>query len=60
MIDVIACALPSFTLAAGEQRYVRLTPTFGLLVGRIAPELVSRDEALKDMKELRQVPVGAK
>ena len=50
----------SFTLDAGEERYVRLTPTFGLLVGRIVPELVSRDEALKDMKELRQVPAAGK
>lgn len=46
----------SFTLSAGEERFVRLKPTFGLMVGRIVPELIARDEALNELKELRYVP----
>jgi hypothetical protein len=50
----------SFTLTSGEERYVRLVPTFGLLVGRIVPELIGRDEALKELKDLRFVGGAAK
>lgn len=42
----------TFTLEAGEIKYIRLTPTFGVLVGRIVPELVSAEEAKKALPEL--------
>lgn len=42
----------SFTLDAGEIKYIRLTPTFGVMVGRIVPELVSAEEAKKALPEL--------
>ena len=42
----------TFTLAPGEHKYVRLAPSFGLVVGRINPELVNREEAEEELKEL--------
>jgi hypothetical protein len=42
----------TFVLDPGEVKYVRLTPTFGLLVGRIVPELVAKDEATKELLDL--------
>lgn len=45
----------TFTLNAGEQKYVRLAPSFGLMVGRINPELVSKVEAEKELNELEFV-----
>jgi hypothetical protein len=42
----------TFVLDTGEIKYVRLTPTFGVLVGRIVPELVAKDEATKELLEL--------
>lgn len=42
----------SFTLEPGEIKYIRLTPTFGIMVGRIVPELVSAEEAKKALPEL--------
>ena len=42
----------SFTLETGEVKYVRLNPTFGLLVGRIVPELVDADTAKKAIIDL--------
>lgn len=42
----------TFTLEAGEIKYIRLTPTFGVMVGRIVPELVSAEEAKKALPEL--------
>jgi len=42
----------TFVLDTGEIKYVLLTPTFGVLVGRIVPELVAKDEATKELLEL--------
>jgi hypothetical protein len=42
----------TFTLEAGETKFVRLTPTFGVLVGRIVPELVDAETAKKEMLDL--------
>jgi hypothetical protein len=42
----------SFTLESGEIKSVRLTPTFGIVVGRIVPELVSAEEATKALPDL--------
>jgi len=42
----------TFVLDSGEIKYVRLTPTFGLLIGRIVPELVAKDEATKELLDL--------
>lgn len=42
----------TFVLETGEVKYVRLTPTFGVLVGRIVPELVAKDEATKELLDL--------
>lgn len=38
-----------FTLAAGEERFVRTVVSMGLLVGRVAPELVDPVEARGDL-----------
>lgn len=45
----------SFTLSAGEERFVRLQPAFGFVVGRMVPVLVDRNEALSEIKDLRLV-----
>ncbi len=42
----------TFTLAAGEEKYVSLKPTIGILVWRIVPELIDREAATAQMKEL--------
>jgi hypothetical protein len=42
----------SFTLESGEIKSVRLTPTCGIVVGRIVPELVSAEEATKALPNL--------
>ena len=42
----------TFVLDSGEIKYVRLTPTIGLLVGRIVPELVAKEEATKELLDL--------
>jgi hypothetical protein len=42
----------TFSLTAGEEKYVRLSPSFGLMIGRINPELVSKTEAEEELKEL--------
>ncbi|WP_250486564.1 DUF2846 domain-containing protein [Caballeronia sp. GaOx3] len=41
----------SFTLDAGETKYVRTSVGFGLLVGRIIPSLESSDEGLKALED---------
>ena len=46
----------TFTLDPGETKYVKLTPTFGILVGRIVPELVDADTARKEMLDLTLIP----
>jgi hypothetical protein len=41
----------SFTLDAGETKYVRTSVGFGLLVGRIIPSLESADEGTKALED---------
>ena len=45
----------TFTLTAGEEKYVSLKPTFGIMVGRILPELIDRETATAQMKELTYI-----
>jgi hypothetical protein len=42
----------SFTLEAGETKYIRTQPSFGLLVGRIVLDLVDPQEAQAEIKKL--------
>jgi hypothetical protein len=42
----------AFVLANGEVKYVRTKVSAGLLVGGVSPELVSADEASKEIAEL--------
>jgi len=42
----------TFTLAAGETKYVRTSPSFGVLVGRINFDLVNGSEAAAEMEGL--------
>ena len=42
----------TFTMAAGETRYVRLKMHLGLLVGHVIPELVDEKEAKDDIAGL--------
>ena len=42
----------TFTLDPGQTRYVRLKIQMGVLVGRIVPELVDRNEAEEEMRDL--------
>lgn len=42
----------TFTLDKGEVRYVKTSPSFGVMVGRIVPELVSATEAQKEIADL--------
>src|SRR5713101_5607395 len=42
-----------FTLAAGETKYIRTSTTFGLLVGHLAFDLMSRSEAEAELPSLR-------
>jgi hypothetical protein len=42
----------TFTLEPGQSRYVRLKMQFGVLVGRVVPELVDRGEAEGEMRDL--------
>ena len=46
----------TFTIAAKEVRYVRTSPSFGLLVGRVQPELVPSEEAEKELADLHYTP----
>lgn len=39
-------------LDAGETKYVRTSPSFGVLVGRIVPELETPETARKDIEGL--------
>ncbi|WP_280153267.1 DUF2846 domain-containing protein [Piscinibacter sp. XHJ-5] len=41
----------SFTLSAGQIRYVRTSIGFGLMVGRVYPELVDNAEGAKQLAE---------
>lgn len=42
----------SFTLAAGETKYVRTSPSFGVMVGRIVVELETPDKAKAELPSL--------
>jgi len=42
----------TFTLEPGQTRYVRLKMQLGVLVGRVVPELVDRNEAEEEMRDL--------
>ena len=42
----------SFTVSAGETRYVRSSVGLGVLVYRIIPELVGEEEAKKEIADL--------
>lgn len=42
----------SFALQAGETRYLRTSPSFGLLIGRIVVELESPDKAKAELASL--------
>ncbi len=42
----------TFTLAAGEARYVKCTVGFGVLVARIIPVLVDAQDATKEVTDL--------
>ncbi len=42
----------TFTLEKGEVKYVRTSVGMGLLVYRVAPELVSKEEAQKELPDL--------
>jgi Protein of unknown function (DUF2846) len=41
----------SLTLEPGQTRYVRLTPSIGLVVAHISPEPVDEQQALTEIKE---------
>jgi hypothetical protein len=45
----------SFTLAAGQTRYVRLDISIGVLVGQVHGELVEKEKALKELKNCKYV-----
>jgi len=42
----------TFTLEPAQERYVRLKVQMGIFVGRIVPELVNKDEAMKELQGL--------
>lgn len=42
----------TFTLTGGQTRYVRTTVGFGLMVGRVYPELVDNETAEKELADL--------
>lgn len=45
----------TFTIEPKETRYVKTSPSFGVLVGRVVPELVSEGEATKELAELHYI-----
>jgi hypothetical protein len=42
----------TFTLEKGEVKYVKTSVGLGLFVGRVIPELVSKEEAQKELSDL--------
>ncbi|MFG6459077.1 DUF2846 domain-containing protein [Roseateles sp. BYS96W] len=50
----------SFTLDAGETKYVRTSPSFGVLVGRIVLELEDPKKAQAEIESLSFVPLVKK
>ncbi|MGZ2749801.1 DUF2846 domain-containing protein [Burkholderia stagnalis] len=49
----------SFALDAGETKYVRTSPSFGLLVGRVVPTLEDAAVAQKEIEGLNYAPLQA-
>lgn len=47
----------SFTLDAGETKYVRTAPSFGVMVGRIVLTLEEPDKAKAEIEKLSYVPL---
>jgi hypothetical protein len=45
----------TFVLEAGQERYVRLKIQMGVFVGRVVPELVDKEEAYGEMKDLSYI-----
>jgi len=45
----------TFVIDGGETKYVRTSPSFGVLVGHITPELVSADEARPELQSLSYI-----
>jgi predicted component of type VI protein secretion system len=50
----------NFPLAAGEEAFIRLTVTFGLIGGTVVPERVSKETGQAEMKDLPLIQPGAK
>jgi Protein of unknown function (DUF2846) len=52
----------TFTLDAGEERYVRMSVSLGVLVYRVYPELVDKSTGVTEMRELSYtgVPLAEK
>lgn len=50
----------SFTLDAGETKYVRTSPSMGLLVGRIVLQLEDAAKAQAEVEKLSYVPLAKK
>lgn len=50
----------SFTLDAGETKYIRTSPTFGVLVGRIVLQLEDPAKAQAEIEKLSYVPLAKK
>jgi len=46
----------TFTLQPAQERFVRLRIVIGVLVGRIIPELVDKEEAEKDLRNMSYIP----
>jgi hypothetical protein len=45
----------TFTIESKETRYVKTSPSLGVFVGRVVPELISEAEATKDLAELHYI-----
>ncbi|MCW5605054.1 MAG: DUF2846 domain-containing protein [Burkholderiales bacterium] len=45
----------TFSLDNGQTRYVRTYISFGILVGRVYPHLIERDQALVDISDLHYI-----
>ena len=46
----------SFALDAGETKYVRTSPSLGLIVGRVVPELETPEKAQSELPSLSFAP----
>jgi hypothetical protein len=49
----------TFALDAGETKYVKTTISMGVFVGHVTPELVSQDDAMKELPELKYTGTNA-